>query len=87
MGCPVNEVSSFQGAHQSVSFRSSEDRNRPRSRDAVYSFYLEYRTMDEIHKASDSEGKVWIDLKNSQYNTNTWILTKLELCIYNNMYS
>jgi hypothetical protein len=38
-----------------VSFLSTEDGNRPSFRSVVISSYLEIRTMDKVHKPSDSE--------------------------------
>jgi hypothetical protein len=36
-----------------VSLPSPEERNRPSFRNVVFSSYLEFRTMEEVHKASD----------------------------------
>jgi hypothetical protein len=51
----VTEVSSFYGAQHIVSLSSYEDGNRSSSRNVVFSSYLEFGTMDEVHKASDPE--------------------------------
>jgi hypothetical protein len=42
---------------EGVSLRSSEDENRLSFRNVVFSSYLESRTMNKVHKPSDSERK------------------------------
>jgi hypothetical protein len=52
----VIEVSSFKGPNTvGVSFLSPEDWNRSSFRNDVFSSDLEFRTIDKVHKHSDSE--------------------------------
>jgi hypothetical protein len=52
---PITEVSPFQGTQQSrCPLPLPEDLNRPSFRNAVFSGYIEFRTMDRDHKPSDS---------------------------------
>jgi hypothetical protein len=55
--CFLLQVSSFSWGPNRVgeSLPSLESRNRSSCRKAVFNSYLEYRTIDKVHKTSDPE--------------------------------
>jgi hypothetical protein len=55
----VIDVRSFLGTQQCfISLQSPEDGNRSGFRNVMFSSYLELRTVDIVHKPSDSECKI-----------------------------
>jgi hypothetical protein len=56
MPVPEIEIRFFKGPYRvSVSLPLHEDGNRSSLRNAVFSTYLEFRTMGTVYKPSDSE--------------------------------
>jgi hypothetical protein len=47
----------FNGPNRGVSLPSPEDENKSSFRNVVFFSYLEFRTMDKVHNASDSESR------------------------------